>query len=203
MKVIAINGSPREDGNTAVAISAIAEELKKENIETEIITIGKMKLQGCTDCRACQSLGKCAINDGVNEIVEKMKASDGIIIGSPVYYADINGTLKCFLDRAFFSSGPAYRFKPGVGVVSARRSGITHAFQSINQYFEINEMLIVPSVYWNGVHGGVRGEAAQDIEGIQVMHQIGKNMAFLIKAISENKDKIPTRDQRVFFNYIR
>lgn len=203
MKVLAINGSPRSEGNTRHALKIIADELKKHDVSTEIVTIGNKDIRGCTACFTCADSGKCVFDDAVNEITSKMKEADGIIIGSPVYYAGINGTLKSFLDRAFYSAGKHFRFKPCAGVVSARRAGTTAALQTINQYFEISEMLITPGVYWNAVHGRAPGEALKDLEGVQMLVQLAKNMAYLLKLQEKSELSPPEKDQRVFFNYIR
>ena len=148
-KVIAIDGSPLIESNTRLAINAAAAELLAAGIETEVIKVGDKLIKGCQGCGACWTKGECAISDCLNEIAMKMRAADGIIIGSPVYYAAINGTLKSFLDRTFYSSSAHFRFKPAGAVVVARRGGTTAALQTINQYFEIAEMLITPSIYWN------------------------------------------------------
>jgi len=203
MKVTAINGSPRISSNTGAAIEIIFRELQKEGIETELLNIGSKQVHGCVACGKCTSLGKCIIEDGANEIIEKMRTSDGIIIGSPVYYAGINGTLKAFLDRAFYSSGTVFRFKPCAGVVVARRAGVTAAMEQLNKYFQIAEMLITPTIYWSGIHGGATGEVVHDIEGVQMMEQIGKNMAYLLKLRNESKTSPPEREMKVKYSYIR
>jgi multimeric flavodoxin WrbA len=207
MKVTAINGSPRAGSNTGAAIEIILcelrRELQKESIETEIITVGNKPLRGCVACGKCYDAGSCAIDDGAVKIIEKMRESDGIIIGSPVYYAGINGTLKAFLDRAFYSSGTAFRFKPCAAVVVARRTGITAALEQINKYFQIAEMLMTPTIYWSGIHGGVAGEAVQDIEGVQMFEQIGRNMAYLLKLRAGSELPLPEREPKIKFNYIR
>jgi multimeric flavodoxin WrbA len=203
MKVTAINGSPRKDSNTGAAIEIIFGELQKESVETELITIGNKPVHGCVACGKCAALGKCVIDDGAAEIIEKMRKADGIIIGSPVYYAGINGTLKAFLDRAFYSSGTAFRFKPCAGVVVARRAGVTAAVEQLNKYFQIAEMLITPTIYWSGIHGGAVGEATQDIEGVQMFTQIGRNMAYLLKLQAESTIPLPEREPKVKFNYVR
>jgi multimeric flavodoxin WrbA len=203
MKVTAINGSPRASSNTGAAIEIIFGELQKEKIETELINVGNKPFRGCVACGKCYETGECAIDDGANEIIGKMRAADGIIIGSPVYYAGINGTLKAFLDRAFYSSGTAFRFKPCAGVVAARRAGVTAAVEQLNKYFQIAEMLMTPTIYWSGIHGGTTGETAQDIEGVQMFEQIGKNMAYLLKMRAESTIPLPEREPKVKFNYIR
>lgn len=203
MNVLAINGSPKPEGNTYHAIKTVADELALSGIETEIITIGNKAIRGCISCYSCSSTGLCVFNDEMNDIALKMKKADGIIIGSPVYYAGINGTLKSFLDRAFFTSSKHFRFKPCAAIVSARRAGTTAALQTINQYFEFSEMLITPTVYWSGVHGGAPAEMIEDLEGVQILKQLGKNMAYLLNMKAQSNITPPEKDQRVFYNYIR
>lgn len=205
MKVIAINGSPRKNGNTCTSIKRICDILEKEGIETEIIQVGDKAFGGCRACGACAKLGKCAFGDkdGLNEIGAKMSEADGIIIGSPVYYADINGTLKSFLDRVFYTYGQNFRFKPGAAVVALRRGGAIHAYHSINNYFGITEMIQVPSIYWNDVHGRAEGECEQDIEAMQMMDALGQNMAYLLKMKAESTVQPPEKISKTAFNYIR
>ncbi len=205
MKVIAINGSPRKNGNTYLAEKRICDILEREGIETEIIQVGDKVFGGCRACGACSKTGKCAFGekDGLNEIGEKMSAADGIIIGSPVYYADINGGLKSFLDRVFYTYGKNFRFKPGAAVVALRRGGAVHAYQTINNYFGITEMIQVPSIYWNDVHGRSEGECVQDIEAMQMMEVLAVNMAYLLKMKAGSSVKEPERIEKTPFNYIR
>ncbi len=203
MKVIALNGSPRKNGNTRLALETVCAELNSEGIETEILDVGSLKLTGCRACGACAKLGKCVMDDGLNEIAEKAAAADGLVVGSPVYYADINGTLKCFLDRFFYVNGAKMRFKPAAAVVALRRSGVTHAYQTIYNYFTIAEMLITPTSYWPGAHGRLPGEAEQDLEGMQVARGIGRNMAYLLKMRAESSVPVPEKEEKVTFNYIR
>lgn len=203
MKVIAINGSPHENGNTASAIRKVCEVLNTQGIETETVTIGKLNFSGCKACHACSKLSKCVIDDGANEIIEKMRTADGYIIGSPVYYAGVNGTLKAFLDRAFFTSSGYFRMKPAAAVLVARRGGIMDAYHTINNYFGIAEMIQVPADYWNMVYGRLPGEAEQDIEGMGTMATIGNNMAYLLKMQHESKVPVPEKLSKEMFNYIR
>ena len=205
MKVIAINGSPHPEGNTAQSLRRACAELEKAGIETEIITVGNKAISGCKACGACSKLGKCAFgdNDGLNEIGMKMSEADGIIIGSPVYYAGINGTLKSFLDRVFYTYGSKFRMKPAAAVVALRRGGAIDAYHTINNYFGITEMLVVPSMYWNAVHGAAQGECQQDAEGMQLMEAIGRNMAHLLKMQAESNVPVPEKLQKIKFNYIR
>lgn len=203
MKVIALNGSPRENGNTELSLKAACGALNAEGIETEILQIGKLKITGCRACGACTKIGHCVTDDGLNELAEKTASADGLIVGSPVYYADISGTLKCFLDRFFFFNGAKMRFKPASAIVALRRSGVTHAYQTIYNYFAIAEMLITPTSYWPGVHGQLPGEAVRDLEGISVARGIGRNMAYLLKLREQSGLPVPEREEKPMFNYIR
>lgn len=205
MKVIAINGSPRAKGNTYTSLTAVCEELNKNGIETEIIQIGNMNLTGCKACGYCgKNGGKCVFNDGLNEIAEKIRSADGLVVGSPVYYAGINGTVKAFLDRLFFTSSASMRFKAAASLVSLRRSGGVAALEEINRYFLFSEMIITPTRYWSVIHGGAPGEAAQDEEGMQIARNIGSNMAYILK-IKENSAGIdkPCLEEKIKTSFIR
>lgn len=203
MKVIAINGSPRKDGNTYLALKTACDILNDQGIETEIVNVGNMNITGCKACGGCSGKGRCVINDGFNEVADKAAAADGIIVGSPVYYAGINGTLKCFLDRLFYVHSSEMRFKPAAAVVALRRSGVTHTYQTIYNYFTISEMLITPTNYWPGVHGGAKGEAEQDLEGMQIARGIGRNMSYLLKMKAESTVPVPEKEDKIKFSYIR
>ena len=183
MKVILINGSPNARGCTYTALSEVAQTLEDEGIETEIIHVGHKDIRGCIGCRKCKTLGKCIFNDIVNEVAPKFKECDGIVIGSPVYFASANGTLISFVDRLFYSMTEDKTMKVGAAVVSARRAGNTATFDEINKYFTISQMPVVSSQYWNMVHGNNAEEVKQDLEGLQTMRTLGRNMAFLIKSI--------------------
>jgi len=202
MKVTLINGSPHESGTTAFALRVIEESLTQKGVTGEIIQVGHMPLRGCTACGGCVNAKKCVVNDGLNEIAEKIHASDGLVVGSPVYYAGINGTLKCFLDRLFYSGTGKFRFKPAAGVVAMRRAGGTAALQTINQYFEFAEMLITPTMYWSGIHGLNGEQAAQDEEAVQMMQVIGRNMAHLLEVKAKAGLPIPEPVQKVKTNFI-
>lgn len=208
MNVIAINGSPKAEGNTFHGLKIVCDSLENEGISTEIIHVGNKNIRGCLACGGCAANKneKCVIDDEVNEIVQKLKNADGIIIGSPVYYASMAGTLKCFLDRAFYvagANGGLYRHKVGASVVAVRRSGEVATFDHLNHYFTISEMFLASSCYWNVIHGRMPGEALQDEEGVQTMRVLGKNMAFLIKAIDKNKAELPEKEQKVMTSFIR
>jgi multimeric flavodoxin WrbA len=201
MKAALINGSPHESGTTAFALGVIAETLSEKNIESEIIHVGRLGLSGCMACGGCAEFRKCILKDGFAEIAEQIYNADGLVIGSPVYYAGINGTLKAFLDRLFYSGSGRFRFKPAAGIVAMRRAGGTAARQTLNQYFEFAEMLITPTMYWSAIHGLNGEQAAQDTEGVWQAQVIGKNMAYLLEVMKGAT--IPDPHTRVKFNFIR
>lgn len=205
MKVILINGSPNARGCTYTALSEVAQTLEDEGIETEIIHVGHKDIRGCIGCRKCKTLGKCIFNDIVNEVAPKFKECDGIVIGSPVYFASANGTLISFVDCLFYSMTEDKTMKVGAAVVSARRAGNTATFDEINKYFTISQMPVVSSQYWNMVHGNNAEEVKQDLEGLQTMRTLGRNMAFLIKSIHLGKEKygLPEKEESVHTNFIR
>lgn len=184
MKVLMLNGSPRIDGNTTIALKEMEKEFLKEKIEVEIIQVGNLAIRGCIACNYCYKNDKCGINDIVNKISEKFKAADALVVASPVYYASANGTLISCLDRLFYSSHFDKRTKVGASVVVARRGGCSSTFDELNKYFSISGMPIATSQYWNSVHGRKVGEATQDLEGLQTMRTLAKNMIFLMKSIS-------------------
>lgn len=184
MKVLMLNGSPRVDGNTTIALKEMEKEFLKEGIEVETIRVGNLAIRGCIACNYCYKNDKCGINDIVNEISEKFKGADALVVASPVYYASANGTLISCLDRLFYSSHFDKRTKVGASVVVARRGGCSSTFDELNKYFSISGMPIATSQYWNSVHGRKVGEATQDLEGLQTMRTLAKNMIFLMKSIS-------------------
>ena len=194
-KVLLLNGSPHKDGSTYTALREVAYALEQEGIECEIIHAG-MAARGCIACGACKSLGRCVYDDVVNEIAEKLEGADGIVLGSPVYYASPNGSFLGVLDRLFYSSSRTNKLmKVGASVVCARRGGLTASFDALNKYFTISGMPIVASNYWNQVHGHDADEVKYDLEGMQTMRTLGRNMAFLIKAIKLAKSAIPMPEQ--------
>ena len=205
MKILLINGSPKKEGNTFIALSEVQKTLVTEGIETELIHLGHKDIHGCIACNKCAEMGKCVFNDIVNEVAEKFKEADGIVVGSPVYYASPNGTLLSFLDRLFYSTPFDKSMKVGAAVAVARRSGTTATFDVLNKYFSISNMPIVPSQYWNNVHGRMPGEALQDEEGLQTMRQLARNMAFLVKSIQLGKEKygLPKKEDRMPTHFIR
>lgn len=203
MKVVAVNGSPKANGNTAYAISLVLEELEKEGIETEVIQVGNQPIRGCVGCGGCGRDGRCVFDDQVNEWADKMAAADGVLIGTPVYYAGINGTLKSFLDRAFYSHSKQMRHKVGAGLAAVRRAGGLPALEDINRFFTISEMLVPSSSYWNVIYGRVPGEAQQDEEGKQTMRNLGRNMAWLLKMRQKGLEEAPERQPKIATNFIR
>ncbi len=211
MKVAAFNGSPRKEGNTFHAIKIAADELAKQGIETEIIHVGNQLVQGCMACGGCakNKNEKCVYaDDDVNLWIQKMKEADGIIIGSPVHYSGIAGTMKSFLDRAFYVAGVndgMLRHKVGAAVVAVRRSGGVTTFDQLNHYINYSEMLMPGANYWNVIHGTRPGEALQDEEGVQIMRVLGKNMAWLMKLIESGKEIVqePQRENKCYTNFIR
>ena len=206
MKVLLINGSPKEKGNTAFALEQMAEVFAEQGIETEMIHVGNLLIRGCQGCGACYKIGHCVIDDIVNETAVKLAEADGMVVGSPVYYASPNGTLLSFLDRLFYSSGKINkRMKVGASIVCARRGGCTASMDVLNKYFTISSMPVAASTYWNQIHGAKPGEAAMDAEGIRTMRNLAKNMVFLMEAIAAEKEKsgLPEPDKKVFTNFIR
>ncbi|MBK5252016.1 MAG: flavodoxin family protein [Peptostreptococcaceae bacterium] len=211
MKVVAINGSPNKEGNTYYALRIVADELEKEGIETEIIHIGNRVIRGCTACGQCgkNKDEKCVFGqDGVNECVQKMKEADGMLLGSPVHYAAVAGTMKSFLDRAFYvasKNGGLFRHKVGASVVAVRRSGGLPAFNQLNNYINYAEMIVPTSNYWNVIHGTAPGDALKDEEGLQIMRVLGKNMAWTMKVLKSGKKNIiePEKEGKTYMSFIR
>ena len=205
MKVLIINGSPKTNGNTAMALEEMVRVFHREGIETEVIHIGQRPIRGCISCQGCAKTGKCAFPDIVNEAAAKFEAADGLVVGSPVYYAGANATLTAFLTRLFYSTRFDKRMKVGAAVVAARRGGLSSTFDELNKFFTISGMPVASSHYWNSVHGAAPGEAAQDLEGIATVRNLAKNMAFLMKSISLGKEAygLPEYDPRARTNFIR
>ena len=200
MKVLLVNGSTREKGCTFTALSEIEKVLKDYEIETEIFWIGKDAVYGCSACHACSKLGKCVYDDVSNVLAEKMSKADGIILGSPVYYAGINGSFSAALDKAFYQNSSQFENKIGASVVSCRRGGAGSAFDRLNKYFTILRMPIASGQYWNAVHGNTPEEVKQDIEGMQQMRDLAKSMAWMLKNLSNSQ--VPEREEKTFFNFI-
>ena len=204
MKVLILNGSPRKNGNTAVALREMEEIFTQEGVETETILVGNKPIRGCIACGTCARTGKCAFDDIVNEIAPKFEASDGLVVASPVYYASANATLIALLDRLFYSTDFDKTMKVGACVATARRGGITATFDELNKYFTISGMPVASSQYWNGIHGTAPGEAEQDVEGKQTMRVLARNMAFLMKSIALGKEKygLPEKEPFQRMNFI-
>ena len=206
MKVVMINSSPHEYGCTYTALNEIAQELSKQGVESEILHIGKEAIHACTACGQCRKLGKCVFDDAVNRYAGKLAEADGLIFGTPVYYAGISGQLKCFMDRTFFSGSRKLAYKPAAAVVSARRGGCTATFDDVTKYFTINNMPVVSSQYWNQVHGFTPDDVRKDEEGLQIMRTLARNMAWLLKCIEcgkANGINLPEREPGVSTNFIR
>lgn len=205
MKVLLINGSPREKGNTYLALSEVAKTLNEEGIETEIINIGKKAVQGCIACGMCGRTGRCTFHDELyHQVMRTIKDGiDGLIVGSPVYYGGPNGSLCALLDRVFYVHGRELQYKPAASVVVCRRGGASAAFDRLNKYFTILNMPVVSSQYWNMVYGQTPGQAAQDEEGMQTMRTLGRNMAWMIKKLNIREDGHPEREQPLRTNFIR
>lgn len=205
MKVLIINGSPRVDGNTTVAVKELEKTFLQEGVEVEVVQIGGKEIRGCIACLSCAKTGKCVFNDVVNEVAEKFKDSDGLIVASPVYYAQANSTLVSLLTRMFYSSKFDRTMKVGASVAVARRGGCSSTFDELNKFFTISGMPVVSSQYWNSVHGKDRGQAIGDEEGLQTMRVLARNMTFLIKSIALGKEKfgLPDKESRIYTNFVK
>ena len=205
MKVLMINGSPRKNGNTALALAEMEQVFAREGIDAELVQIGADPIRGCIACGTCRKKGSCVFDDLVNETAPKLCACDGLVVATPVYYGSANGSLISFLDRLFYSCACDKTMKVGAAVAVARRGGLTATFDELNKYFTISGMPVASSYYWNGVHGREKGEAAADAEGLQMMRYLAGNMAFLMKSIALGKEAygLPEREERVFTHFIR
>ena len=202
MKVVLINGSPHRKGNTFIALSEVAGALEKEGVQTEIIQLGIKAVQGCIACNKCAELGHCVFQDTLyNQVREALQEADGIVVGSPVYYAGPNGALCALLDRVFYSCSELLAYKAGASVAVCRRGGASATFDRLNKYFTILNMPVVSSQYWNSVHGMRPGEATEDAEGLQTMRMLGRNMAWLLKGVK--REERPEPELRVMTNSIR
>lgn len=200
-----INGSPRVNGNTSIAIEEMAKTFHAEGVETDIIQVGNKDVRGCIACGQCARTGKCVFNDIVNELAPKFEDADGLVVASPVYYASANATLIALLDRLFYSTGFDKTMKVGAAVASARRGGLTATFDELNKYFTISGMPVASGQYWNGIHGNKAEEAAEDKEGLQMMRTLAGNMSFLMKSIALGKEKygLPEKEQKINTNFVR
>ena len=205
MKALLINGSPHANGCTATALGIVAKELEKNGIEAEIAHVGNKNIRGCIACFKCQQTGRCVFDDMVNELAPKFEEADALVVGSPVYYAGMAGTMNSFLDRLFFSTPFSKRMKVGAAISSARRAGTTATFDQMNKYFTISEMPIASGRYWNMVHGYSMEDVMRDEEGVQNLRILARNIAFLVKAIAAEKEKngLPEKEEIVFTNFIR
>ena len=203
-KVLIINGSPRVNGNTSIAVREIENVLKEGGAEVIVVQVGNKDIRGCCACGSCSSTGKCVFDDTVNEIAPLFEEADGVVIASPVYYASPNATLIALLDRLFYSSHCDKRMKVGASVVCARRGGCSASFDVLNKYFTISNMPVVSSQYWNSIHGGAPGQAEMDEEGKQTMRVMARNMLFLMKSIELGKQEfgLPETEARVWTNFI-
>ncbi len=205
MKVLLINGSPHKEGNTALALKEVAVALEACDIETDMVHLGKKAVQGCMACNKCDELDRCVFQDALyNEVREKLETADGLVVGSPVYYAGPNGSLCALLDRVFYSCPERLQYKPAASVAVCRRGGASATFDRLNKYFTISHMPVVSSQYWNSVHGRTPGEAAQDEEGLQTMRTLGRNMAWLLQNIERGSVPRPeAEDERKVTSFIR
>ena len=205
MKVLLINGSPNREGCTYTALTEIAETLKAQGIDSEMLYLGNKPIAGCIDCGHCYKAKRCFVDDKVNEIIDRAAEFDGMIIGSPVYYASASGQLTAFLDRLFFAGSKNFWGKPGAAIVSCRRGGATAAFDRLNKYFTISNMPVVSSQYWNQVHGFTPDDVRKDLEGLQTMRTLALNMAWLLKCIElgkQNGIERPIYEKHIFTNFI-
>lgn len=205
MKILMINGSPRPTGNTAIALGEIEKIFSELGVETELVHVGNKNIRGCIACRKCVETGKCVFDDMVNEIAPKLEQCDGLVVGSPVYYASANATLVAFLTRLFYSTRFDKTMKVGAAVVVARRGGLSATFDELNKFFTISGMPVVSSQYWNSIHGREAGEALQDGEGLQIMRTLARNMTFLMNSIALGKEKygLPEKEPFAPTNFIR
>ncbi len=205
MKVLMLNGSPRAGGNTSIALHEMEQVFQSEGVEAELIQVGNRDIRGCVACGGCAKLGKCVFDDIVNELAPKFEACDGLVVGSPVYYASANATLVALLTRLFYSTSFDKSMKVGASVVVARRGGLSATFDELNKFFTISGMPVASSQYWNSVHGRLPGEAAQDAEGLRTMRVLARNMTFLMKSIALGKETygLPEVEPRQVTNFIR
>lgn len=205
MKVLLLNGSPRPNGNTALALREMEGIFRENGVEPETVQVGQRDIRGCIACRRCAELGKCVFDDAVNELAPKFREADGLVIASPVYYASANATLIACLDRLFYSTPFDKSMKVGASVVCARRGGCSATFDELNKYFTISNMPIASSQYWNSIHGRETGEAQMDQEGRQTMRTLARNMVFLMKSIALGKERfgLPEPEERVWTHFIR
>ncbi|SFR84228.1 flavodoxin family protein [[Clostridium] aminophilum] len=204
-KVLIINGSPRVGGNTSIAIDEMVKIFEDEGVETEVVQVGNKDIRGCISCESCFEKGKCVFDDIVNELATKFEAADGLVVASPVYYSSANATLIACLDRLFYSTHFDKTMKVGASVVCARRGGLSATFDELNKYFTICGMPVASSQYWNSIHGNEKGQAREDLEGLQTMRVLARNMTFLMKSIALGKEKygLPEKEEWQPTHFIR
>ena len=205
MNVLMINGSPKPNGNTAIALREMEQIFVQEGIQVETVHVGSKDIRGCIGCNKCMEAGKCVFDDLVNETAPKFEACDGLVVGTPVYYASANATLVALLTRLFYSTPFDKTMKVGAAVAAARRGGLSSTFDELNKFFTISGMPVASSQYWNSIHGRLPGEAAQDAEGLQTMRTLARNMAFLVKSIALGREKygLPEREEPLRTHFIR
>ena len=205
MKILMINGSPRKDGNTARALAEMESVFSKHGIECETVHVGGQDIRGCIGCKSCRKTGRCVFNDTVNELAPKLETCDGLVVGTPVYYAAPNGTLIALLDRLFYSTPFDKTMKVGAAVAAGRRAGLTASTDVLNKYFTVCGMPVASAQYWNGVHGAEKGDAEGDAEGLQAMRSLAENMTFLVKSIALGKEAygLPEKEAKIRTNFIR
>lgn len=204
MKVLMLNGSPRKEGNTSLALKEMEKVFIQEGIQAEIVHVGNKEIRGCVACNTCRKTGRCVFEDQVNELADKFQKADGLVVASPVYYASANSTLTACLDRLFYSTSFDKTMKVGASVAVARRGGCSATFDQLNKYFTISGMPVASSQYWNSVHGREKGEAAGDLEGLQTMRVLARNMTFLLKSIVLGKETygLPEKEEHIFTHFI-
>ena len=204
MKVLIINGSPRMEGNTSIAVKELCRTFEEEGIETQTVQIGNQDIRGCIACGSCASKGRCVFDDAVNELADSFREADGLVVASPVYYGSANATLVACLDRLFYSTSFDKTMKVGASVVVARRGGCSATFDELNKYFTISGMPVASSQYWNSVHGREKGQAEKDLEGLQTMRVLARNMSFLMKSIALGKERygMPKTEEHVWTHFI-
>ena len=205
MNVLLLNGSPRKNGNTTLALEEMVKIFHEAGVETEVVSVGNKDIRGCIACGACGKTGRCAFDDLVNETAPKFQACDGLVVASPVYYASANATLVAFLTRLFYSTRFDKTMKVGASVVCARRGGLSSTFDELNKFFTISGMPVASSQYWNSVHGREQGQAVDDLEGLQTMRTLARNMTFLMKSIALGKEAygLPEQEDRVWTHFVR
>ena len=205
MRVLMVNGSPRRNGNTALALDEMEKVFRQEGVEVDRFDIGTEAVRGCIACNSCAKTGKCVFDDKVNEARDLFEKADGLVVASPVYFASANASLVAFMQRLFYSSHFDLTMKVGAAVAAARRGGLTATYDELNKFFGISGMPIASGQYWNGIHGREKGEAAQDAEGLQMMRTLARNMVFLMKSIALGKKEygLPAKEHRVATNFVR